>query len=210
MIKILIADDHKIFRKGLKQTIEDEHGMEVFGEAADGNEVLSMISKHHFDVVLLDFTMPGPSGLDILKQIKSDYPDLPVLFLSMHPEEQYALRALRAGAAGYLTKEADEANLILAIRKANNGGKYVTPSIAEKLAFSIEIDLGKPPHELLSDREYQVMCLIARGKKVTEISEELCLGVSTISTYRTRILEKMKMKNNAELTHYAIKNNIVD
>lgn len=210
MIKVLIADDHKIFRKGLKQVIDDAPGMQVADEAGSGKEVLSLVAKKHYDVIVLDISMPGASGLEILKQIRSDNPLLPVLVLSMHPEEQYALRVMKAGAAGYLTKESDEDEIITAIGKASRGRKYVTPSLAEKLAFAWEIDTEKPPHELLSDREYQVMLLLARGYGISDISNHLNLGISTVSTYRGRILEKTGFKNNAEITHYAIKNGLVD
>lgn len=210
MIRILIADDHKIFRKGLRQTIEDNPDMTVADEAANGNEVLSLMRKNFYDVVMLDVSMPGPSGLEVLKQIKEAHPRLPVIMLSMHPEEQYGIRVMKAGAAAYLTKETDEEYLIAAIRKAYRGGKYITPSMAEKLAFAVEIDYEKPLHEKLSDREYQVMRLIAQGKSIGDISSELHLGISTVSTYRTRILEKTGWKNSAEITNYAIKNHLID
>lgn len=210
MIKILIADDHKIFRKGLRQTIEDNPDMTVADEAANGNEVLSLMRKNFYDVVMLDVSMPGPSGLEVLKQIKEAHPRLPVIMLSMHPEEQYGIRVMKAGAAAYLTKETDEEYLIEAIRKAYRGGKYITPSMAEKLAFAVEIDYEKPLHEKLSDREYQVMRLIAQGKSIGDIASELHLSISTVSTYRTRILEKTGLKNSAEITNYAIKNHLID
>lgn len=210
MIKILIADDHKIFRKGLAQTINDFAEMRVTGEASSGNEVLAMVAKTHYDVIILDITMPGPSTVEILKQVKSDNPGISVLILSMHSEEQYALRVMKAGASGYLTKDTDEESIIEAIRKIYKGGKYITPTLAEKLAFAFEVDYEKQPHEILSDREFQVMCLIAKGKNISAIAEQLHLGSSTVSTYRKRILEKTGLRNNAEITHYIIKNDLIE
>lgn len=210
MIKLLIADDHTIVRKGLKQILAETSDIVVSDEATNGQEVLNKVKQDSFDMVLLDISMPGKSGLDVLKELKIERPKLPVLILSMYPEEQYAVRVLRAGASGYLTKESAPDELILAIRKVAQGKKYVSSSLAEKLAFDLRIDTSKPVHENLSDREYQVMCLIASGKTVTEISEILSLSVKTISTYRSRILEKMNMNNNAELTRYAIENRLVN
>ena len=208
-IKILIADDHPIVRAGFKQVISDTPDMLVADEAGNGQEVLNLIGKKDYDLVLLDISMPGRSGLEILKDLKSEKPKLPVLILSIYPEEQYAVRALRAGASGYMTKASAANELIAAIRKISAGGKYISASLAEKLAFYLDGDATRPPHETLSDREYQVMLMIASGKTVTEIADELCLSVKTISTYRTHILEKMKMKNNAEFTLYAVQNKLV-
>jgi len=210
LIRILIADDHVIVREGLKQIISETLDMTIADEAVDGHEVLNKALKNDYDVVVLDITMPGINGLDVLKQIKAQKPKLPILVLSVHPEEQYAVRVLRAGASGYLTKESAPDELIAAIRKVSAGKKYVSSSLAEKLAFELETDTEKPLHETLSDREYQVMCMIASGKTVKQIAEELFLSVKTISTYRSRILEKMKMNNNAELTYYAIKHGLVE
>jgi two-component system invasion response regulator UvrY len=210
MIKILIADDHAIVREGLKQIVAETADMVVADEAASGHEVLKKVRDNEYDVVILDISMPGRGGVDILKQLKGQRPHLPILILSMHPEEQYAVRVLKAGAAGYLTKESAPDELITAIRRVSTGRKYVSSSLAEKMAFDLERDTEKPGHEMLSDREYQVMCMIASGKRVQEIAEELCLSVKTISTYRSRILEKMKLKNNAELMHYAIKQGLVE
>ena len=210
MIKILIADDHPVVRKGLKEIIEEIPDMAVHGEASNGQETLEKVGKSDFDIVVLDISMPGISGLDILKQLKSEKPELSILVLSMYPEEQYAVRVLRAGASGYLTKESAPEELIAAIRKASKGGKYISSSLAEKLAFDLETDAERPLHETLSDREYQVMRMIASGKTGKEIAEELFLSVKTISTYRTRILEKMEMKSNAELIHYALKHGLVE
>lgn len=209
MLRILIADDHAIVRYGLKQIIADIPDSALIDEASNGAEVLKKTGKNTYDVVILDISMPGQSGLDILKVIKAEKPDLHVLMLSMHPEEQYAIRALRAGASGYLTKESAPEELVSAIRKVSQGRKYVTASLAEKLAFDLEAGAEKLPHEHLSDREFQVLCLIASGKTVKEISEEIFLSIKTVSTYRTRILEKMNMRTNAELTHYAIKNTLI-
>ncbi len=210
MIKIFIADDHAIVREGLKQIVAETTDMAVTDEADTGHEVLEKASENDYDVLVLDITMPGLNGLDTLKQLRTQRPDLPVLVLSIHPEEQYAVRVLRAGASGYLTKESAPDELISAIRKVSMGGKYVTPSLAEKLASDLVADGKKPLHETLSDREYQVLCMIASGKTVTEIAGELFLSEKTISTYRSRILEKMKMKTNAELIHYAIKHGLVE
>jgi two-component system, NarL family, invasion response regulator UvrY len=210
MIKILIADDHTIFRKGLRQTIDDSPHMRVVDEAVNGNEVLSKAANSHYDIIMLDISMPGPNIFDIIARLKSDDPKRGILVLTMHPEDQYAIRILKAGASGYLTKETDEEILIKAIRKVYNGGKYVSPSLAEKLAFALDVDFEKPLHESLSDREFQVMRMIAGGQKISEIANEIHLGVSTVSTYRSRILEKTGLKNNAEIIQYAYKNNLID
>jgi two-component system invasion response regulator UvrY len=210
MIKILVADDHAVVREGLKQILSETPDMVVAAEASSAQEVLNKVWENNYDVVLLDISMPGRGGLDVLKELKDEKPKLPVLILSIYPEEQYAMRALKAGASGYLTKESAPDELIAAIKKISQGRKYVSASLAEKLAFEMEIGTEKPPHEMLSDREYQVMCMIAEGKTVKEVAGELSLSVKTISTYRSRILEKMRMKNNAELTHYAIKNHLVE
>ncbi|HNW30459.1 MAG TPA: response regulator transcription factor [Spirochaetota bacterium] len=210
MKRIIIADDHEIVRAGLKQIIADDPELSVDGEAGDGQELLEKLRKKRYDVVLLDMKMPGRSGLEILKQLKMEHPSLPVLVLSMHPEEQYAVRTIRAGASGYITKETAPERLVEAIRKVCAGGKYISASLAEQLADSIADSRSKPPHEYLTDREFQVMCMIASGKTITEIAKELFLSVKTISTYRQRILEKMNMKNNAELTHYVISNNLIE
>jgi len=209
MIKILIADDHAIVREGLKQIVADTLDMEVVDEASDGSEVIKKVNDNDYDVVVLDVSMPGRGGLDVIKELKVHKPELPVLVLSIHPEEQYALRLLKAGASGYLTKQSAPDELIKAIRRVSLGKKYITSLIAEKLVSELTHDFGKPLHETLSNREYQVMCIIASGKTVKEIAEELCLSAKTISTYRGRILEKMNMKNNAELIHYAIKLRLV-
>lgn len=210
MIQVIIADDHPIVRAGLKQIIADDIDIAVNAEADNGASLLKQIRESDFDVVLMDLTMPGMDGLDVLKQLKIDKPRLPVIILTIHPEAQYALRLLKAGAAGYLTKESAPDELINAIRKVYNGGKYISTSLAERIAFALDTDADRMPHEALSDREYQVLCLIASGKTVSEIAESLSLSVKTVSTYRSRILEKMQMKSNAELTHYAIQNQLVE
>jgi DNA-binding NarL/FixJ family response regulator len=210
MIKILIADDHAIVREGLKQILSESPDLVVVAEASAGQEVLDKIMKNDLDLVILDIAMPGRGGLDILKEIKSQKPKLPVLILSMYPEDQYAVRVLKSGASGYLTKESAPVELVKAIRQISQGKKYISPSLAEKLAVDLEISPDRPSHETLSDREYQVMCMIASGKTLKEIADGLSLSIKTISTYRSRILEKMNMKTNAELTHYAIKNRLVD
>ena len=209
MIKILVIDDHAIVREGLKQILAETRDIIVAGEASDGYQALDQIRKGNYDMVLLDIAMPGMGGLDILKQLKSERPALPILMLSMYPEEQYAVRTLKAGASGYLTKGSAPEELISAIRKVCTGGKYVTSSLAEKLASYLEANLERPAHELLSDREYQVMLMVASGKTVTEIAAELSLSVKTISTNRIRALRKMGMKTNAEFTYYAIKHDLV-
>jgi two-component system, NarL family, invasion response regulator UvrY len=210
MLKILIVDDHPVFRRGLKQIIVDTPDMTVVDEATNGWEVLSKIQTNDYDVVLLDIAMPDKDGLEVLTQMKHERPQLPVLMLSMYPEEQFAVRALKAGASGYLTKESAPDELVGAIRKVAAGGKYVSSALAEELAFDLERGGKQPLHLTLSDREYRVMCLIASGKTVTEIARELSLSVKTISTYRHRILDKMKMKNNAELTRYAVISRLID
>jgi two-component system invasion response regulator UvrY len=210
MIRILVVDDHAIVREGLKQILGDVEDMAVLAEACNGQEAMEQIRRQTFDVILMDISMPGRSGLEILKDIKNEHPKLPVLILSMHPEEQYAIRALRAGAAGYMNKSSAPDELIGAIRKVSAGRKYVSPSVAEKLAFELGTDPTRLPHELLSDREYQVMMMLAAGKSVSEIGQELCLSVKTISTYRARIMEKMNLKKNAELTLYAVQNHLLN
>jgi DNA-binding NarL/FixJ family response regulator len=210
MIKILIADDHAIVREGLKQIVAETSDIVVSDEATNGQEALEKVEKNKYDVVVLDISMPGRGGLEVLKLLQSQKPKLPVLVLSVHPEEQYAVRALKSGASGYLTKESAPDELITALRKIAQGGKYITSSLSERLAFEIDTEAEKLPHETLSNREYQVMLMIASGKTVTKIAEEVHLSVKTISTYRERILEKMKMKSNAELIHYVIRNKLIE
>jgi len=210
MLRILIADDHEVVRKGLVKVLSDALQAIKIDEAKNGMEAMSKVLKSEYDLVVLDVKMPDKSGLDVLKEIKHHQPKLPVLILSMHPEEQFAVRAIRAGASGYLTKECAGDELILAIRKALKGERYISSSLAEILAEDLDSESEKPLHEVLSDREYQVMLMIASGKTVGAIAKELCLSVKTISSYRTNILLKTRMKNNSEITHYAIQNKLVD
>jgi DNA-binding NarL/FixJ family response regulator len=209
MLKLLIADDHSVVRRGLRQILEETTDIEVGDEAVDGNEVLEKVRAGDWDALVLDITMPGRNGLDILKEVKAEYPLLPVLILSMHAQEQFAARVLKAGASGYLPKESAPEELVKAVRKICAGGRYITTEQAENLVSHFHSQGDRPPHELLSDREYEVLRLIASGKPVSQIAFEIKLSVKTISTYRARLLEKMGMKNNAELTHYAIKNALV-
>jgi DNA-binding NarL/FixJ family response regulator len=210
MIKVLVVDDHPIVRQGLKQVISEESDMAVFGEAQNSQEVLELIDKQDWDVILLDITLPGRGGIDVLKEIKQERPHLPVLILSIHPEDQYAVRALKAGASGYLSKESAPDELVQAIRKILRGGKYVSSTLAEKLVSDLGMEEERPLHETLSDREYQVMLMIASGKTTSEIAGEMSLSVKTISTYRGRIMEKMRMKSNVELASYALRNRLID
>jgi len=210
MLRLLVADDHEVVRKGLVKVLAETLQPIKIDEAKNGQEALGKVSKNEYDLVVLDIKMPGKSGLDVLKEIKEQHPKLPVLILSMHPEEQFAIRAIRAGASGYLTKECAGDELVLAIRKALKGERYISGSLAELLAGDLGGDAGKPLHEILSDREYQVMLMIASGKPVGAIAGELCLSAKTISSYRANILLKTRMKNNAEITHYAIQNKLVD
>jgi two-component system invasion response regulator UvrY len=210
MIRVIIADDHPVVRQGLTRILAEETDMVLAGEAATGQELLDKIGKTECDVVLLDISMPGRGGLDILTELRRHYPKIPVLVLSVYPEDQFGLRVLKSGAAGYMNKEAASDQLVNAIRKVCSGGKYVSPSLAEMMAADLSADRQLPRHETLSHREYQVMSLIASGKTVSEIARELCLSQKTISTHRARILEKMHMKTNAQLTYYAIQANLID
>jgi two-component system, NarL family, invasion response regulator UvrY len=210
MIEILIADDHAIVRRGLKQILADSKDIVVAGEATNGREALELVQQRDWDVLVLDITMPGRSGLDILKDIRQFRAKLPILVLSMHAEEQFATRMLKAGADGYLNKESAPEELVKAIRKVHAGGKYVSPAQADRMIGAVAGQQTGQPHESLSDREFEILCLIASGKTVSQIGRELSLSVKTISTYRSRILEKMRMKTNAELTHYAIKIELVN
>lgn len=210
MIEILIVDDHSVVRAGLRQIIASCPDMSVVDELADSQDVLSKIRKRKYSVVILDISLPGKNGLEVLKEIKNEFPKLPVIILSMYPEDQYAIRALRSGAAGYVSKDTAPEELITALRTVAAGRKYVSRVLAEKLAFNLDVDAKKELHETLSDREYQVLCMIASGKTISEIADNLSLSVKTVSTYRCRILDKMQLKNNAELTNYAVKNHLTD
>ncbi|MFC1963019.1 response regulator [Chloroflexota bacterium] len=209
MIKVLIADDHTIVRKGLKQVLEDTANITVAGEASNGDEVLQEISKNDYDVLLLDLTMPFKSGLEVLDQVKILKPYLNVLVLSMHPEEHYALQVLRQGASGYLTKNSAPEELIKAITKVSRGENYISAIQAEKIASEIKRAGSTPPHLTLSPREYSVMEMIASGKTATQIAKEMMLSIKTISTYRSRILIKMNMKTNSDITRYALQYQLV-
>ncbi len=208
MIKVIIVDDHPVVRRGLKQIIEDETDMEVAGEAKNAGECFSLVRQTDCTLVLLDITLPDRNGFDVLKQLKYEHPKIPVLILSVHPEDQYGLRFIKAGAAGYLMKEEAPEELVVAIRKVHAGGKYVSASLAEKLVSHLGA-LDKPPHENLSDREFQILCLIAGGKSLKGIADELCISEKTVSTYRSRIMEKMKMSTNSDLIHYALENHLI-
>ncbi len=210
MIKVLVADDHAVVRRGLRQIVEETTDIIIFGEASDGMEVLKKVRSGKYDVVVLDISMPGKSGLDVLSHIRIEYPNIPVLILSIHSEEQYAVRLLKAGASGYLSKEHAPSELVKAIRQVSQGKKYITPVVAEKLAYNLQGDFPNQPHESLSDREFEVLCLIASGKTAKQIAEELCLSVKTVATYRSRIFKKMRMETSKQLIHYAVKNKLVD
>lgn len=210
MIRIMIVDDHPILRAGLKTLLSEHPDMLVAGEAGTGSEAVKMVQQAEYDIVLLDVTMPDMNGVDALKQIQRHCPALPVLILSMHPEEQYAINLLRSGASGYVPKEGAPEQLVTAIQTVMQGRRYVSPAVAELLAGDLDGgNTGKPPHTTLSEREFQIFCKLAGGQAVSEIGNDLHLSVKTISTYRSRILGKMKMKNNADLTYYAIKNGII-
>lgn len=209
-IKILIADDHAIVREGLKQIVAEEKDMIVAGEAENSQKLMELLQKEKWDIIILDINMPGRNGLEILKDIKQLYPDLPVLILSMFSEEHYGIRAIKAGASGYLKKVSAPEELVSAIRKIVSGRKYITETLAEKLAESLDEAKSELLHEKLSDREFEILCSIAQGKSAEEIADDLSISVNTFYTYRNRILEKMSMKSNVELTQYAIRNKLID
>ena len=210
MINILIADDHVILRKGMIQVLSSAPDITVAGEAGTGPEALAKIRINKYDVVVLDISLPGQNGLEVLKQIKLEFPALPVLVLSMYSEDHYALRVLKAGGSGYLTKENANNELVTAIRMTAQGRKFITASVAEKLAGELMPAYDKLPHERLTDREFNILCLIAKGKSGPEIASDLAIGVKTVATYRTRLLEKMGMKSNSEVTHYAAQHRLVE
>jgi len=210
MLKVLVVDDFPLFRRGVRDLVVEGFQGAKIGEAGNAHEMLELLRRKPWDVAVLDISMPGMNGLEALKQVKQEFPDLPVLVLSMYPEEQYAIRTIKAGADGYLTKSSAPEELVKAIHKVRDGGKYVSPSLGEALAFTVKPGTEKEPHALLSDREYQVLCLIGSGKTVGEIADKTNLSVTTVSTYRARILEKMRMKTNAELTRYAIQQGLVE
>jgi two-component system, NarL family, invasion response regulator UvrY len=208
-LKILLADDHAVVRQGIRQILAGVFSQVIFGEAGDGLELHRLINSESWDIVVLDLAIPGTNGLEVLKQIKLDHPGLPVLILSMFPEDQYALRTIKAGASGYLSKESAPEELVQAIQVILQGGEFISPSVTDELVHYARHAEDQPLHKYLSDREYQVLCMLASGKEVSEIAAELSLSPKTISTYRTRLLEKMKMKTNAELIQYAIQNGLV-
>jgi DNA-binding NarL/FixJ family response regulator len=209
VIKVLVADDHAIVRRGLRQILAETQDILVGGEAATAVQVLELVREQRWTVVILDIGLPGGSGLELLGQIRKERPDLPVLVLTVHPEDQYGVRAIRAGAAGFLTKESAPERLIEAVRKVAGGGRYVSAELAETLASVVAGESRGAPHERLSDREFEILKMMASGKTVSEVARELSLSVKTVSTHRTRILKKMGMKTNAELTTYAVRNGIV-
>lgn len=210
IIRVVIADDHAILREGLKQVLAEEKDIEVIGEAQNGNEAIKLAGSKEFDVLLLDISMPDRNGMEVLKHIRRDNTKLAVLMLSMHREDQYAMRCLKAGASGYLSKQSASTELVNAIHTVAKGKKYISGEVAQMLANQVTTPTEKPLHETLSDREFQTLTMIASGLTVTEIADKLSLSVKTISMYRARLLEKMQLRHNAELTHYAIKNNLVD
>jgi len=209
-IHVLIADDHAIVRQGLKQILSETDDLVVAGEADDGADAMQLARQQQWDVFLLDVTMPNRNGIETLKQLKKEFPRLPVLMLSMHPEEQYAVRAIKAGASGYLTKQSAPELLVTAIRQVAQGKKYVSPTVAMQLADAITSDSEKPLHELLTDREFEVFRMIAVGRPLTQIAEELNLAVATISTFRARIIEKTGLRSNAEMIRYGLENGLVE
>jgi len=209
-MRILLTDDHAVVRQGLKLILADHFKRATFGEARNAQETLDRVAREQWDVLVLDISLPGRSGLDILRDIKRLRPKLPVLLLSMHPEDQFAVRMLKGGASGYLTKESAGEELAGAIRKVTAGGRYISPTLAERMASYLDVDIQKAPHERLSDREYQIFRMISSGKPVSQIARELSLSVKTISTYRARLLEKMGMRNNAQVTRYALEHHVVD
>jgi len=210
MLKILVADDHPVVRQGIMRIIEDTQDMKVTGEAGNGMDVLKQIKEKEFDLILLDISMPGSDGLEVIRELKKSKPGVPVLILTIHPEKYYGLRMLQAGASGYLTKQNAPYELIEAIRKVSQGGMYISNSLAEMLVTSKRTGVGKPRHETLSDREYQVMYMIATGKKVKAIANDLSISVKTIHVHRRHIMEKMNMTSNADIIHYAIQNGILE
>ncbi|MEL6443107.1 MAG: response regulator transcription factor [Bacteroidota bacterium] len=209
MTRVLIADDHAVVRRGLAEIVNEALDLKVTGQAADGEELVGLLRGGQGDLVVMDLKMPGLDGLDLVKQLRHEFPAMPILVMSMHPEDQFAVRVLRAGATGYLTKNSAPTDLVRAVRKVAEGRRYVSPQMAETLLDAMDSDPEEAPHEALSDREYQVLRLLASGKLINEISEELALSPKTVSTYRLRLLQKMNMKSNAEITRYALENDLI-
>ncbi len=209
MINVLVIDDHSIIRKGIKQLFEDTPDIRVTGDAATGPEALALLRENRYQVVLLDISMPGENGLEVLKKIRNHHPDVPVVILSMYPEDQYAIRSLKSGAAGYLNKQGSLTQLTAAVRQVASGKKFISPETAMQLAENLTQRQNDLPHQLLSNREYQTLCLIAAGKRLSEIAQTMSLSAKTVSVYRARLLEKMNLKTNAELVHYAITHQLV-
>jgi DNA-binding NarL/FixJ family response regulator len=209
-VRVLIADDHPVVRQGLKMMLSSDPEVNVVGEARDGDEALDMVHNLDWDVAVLDYSMPGRGGVDLLAAVKHDYPERPVLILSIYPEDPHGMRALKAGAAGYITKESAAEELTAAVKKVVKGGRYVSPALAEKLAARLTPEQDRPPHERLSDREYRVMWLLASGRSLQQIAEEMHLSPSTVSTYRGRILKKLALSSNVDLVHYAMKHRLIE
>jgi len=210
MINVIVVDDHSIVRSGLKKILKEESDIEVIAEADGSVSLFHALKTKLPDIVLLDISMPGKSGLEIVKELKQEYPRVKTLILSMHPEDRFSVRAIKGGASGYVTKESAADELVKAIRQVYMGGKFITPLVAEKLADSFELESSKPAHERLSDREFQILTLIASGKKVKEIASDLCISPATVATYRARIMEKMDLDSNVELTGYVLRNNLIE
>lgn len=209
MIEILIVDDHAVVREGMKKILTNDDFIKVTGEAGDAPATMELVWNNSYDVIVLDISLPGISGLELIGQIKQEHPQTPILILSMYPEEQFATRVLKAGAKGYLNKESAPESLVKAVKKVYEGGYYVSPALAEQLVHTLHGDPDKLPHELLTDREYEVFMRIVGGKELKEIASELNISVKTVSTFRTRLLHKMNLKNNVELVHYAVENNLI-
>ncbi len=209
-MKVIIVDDHELIREGLKKVLIKNSDIEIVGEACNSQELLDFLNHNTVDIIILDISMPGRSGLELLRDIKDIHPDVKTLVLSMYPEDRFAIRTLKAGASGYLSKQSAAKELVNALRKIMTGGKYISQALAEQLALEIETPSDKPLHEKLSNREFEIMLKISLGKSVSEIAEELALSVNTITSYRTRLMQKMNMRSNAEIIRYAIKNQLID
>lgn len=208
MIRVILADDHDVVRRGIKQILSEDPSIQVVGEAKSGAEIIELLSNNNCDVLLMDISMPGMSGLDVLSELRKTNKTLPVIFLSMHPEEHYAVRAMKNGAAGYITKDSPPESLLKAVKKVASGGRYITSSLAERLADALTSPDDRPLHDALSERESQILRLMGAGKSPSEIAESLCLSIKTVSTYKTRVMQKMGLKSSAELIRYAVENKL--